>query len=101
MLQAGEPAELHGLAGQGEGAGDDRLAGDDGGAGREHHQRHHGPLRRQLEERIAVRGRDFPAAARSGRHSTAAEPAAPRNTRTSGSECGRYGPYRRTAPRRR
>ena len=56
-VHAGEPAELHRLPGQRKRAGDDGLAGDDGGQGRQYHQRNDGPLRRQLEERIAVEGR--------------------------------------------
>ena len=50
--QARHPAELHRLAGEGIGAGDDRLAGDDGGHRGQRHQRVDSPVRHLGEERV-------------------------------------------------
>ncbi len=58
-VHAGKPAKLHGLPGQRKRAGDDGLAGDDGGHGRQDHERDDRPLRRQPEERIALEHRVF------------------------------------------
>ncbi len=53
-VEARQPAKLHGLARHRKRAGDDGLAGDDGGDGGKAHQWIDRPGRGQLKERIAV-----------------------------------------------
>ena len=50
----GRKPELHALPRHGEGAGDHRLAGDDGGEGGQHHQRQPQPVRAEQKERIVA-----------------------------------------------
>ena len=54
---ARQPAELHGLTGHRKGAGNDRLAGDDGRECRQQHHRVDRPLWNQAKERIACQRR--------------------------------------------
>ena len=54
-LEAGQQTELDRLPGQPIGAGDDRLAGDDGRRRREHDHRQQRPIGGEQEERIFER----------------------------------------------
>ncbi len=67
--EARQQTELDRLARQREGAGDDGLAGDDGGDGRQDHHRDQRPLRIEQIERVLQRLRIARARARPGRSS--------------------------------